>query len=113
MINDVRLPAAPGSREPSPAVSAVPPSVPSAFDAEIEAIFAAYKALSSISPEGQARGLEWIRARLGWEHRICGDMAMSLSAVARRIEMAINREKRRLASSRPDARPCLAPDPNQ
>jgi hypothetical protein len=85
--------------EPSSAVSALRASIPRAADAEIDAIRDAYVALSRASPAGQIRALDWLSARFGWEHRVAGEMAVSLGASLRRIELAVRRERRRRDSA--------------
>jgi hypothetical protein len=73
------------SRAEPEEVSALRASVPNAVDREIEALRTAYLALTAVSPEAQMRGLEWLIARLGWEHSKGAEAAKSVALLARKV----------------------------
>jgi hypothetical protein len=96
--DSVRCPKGPGhSRAEPEEVSALRASVSNAVEHEIEALRTAYLALSTISPKAQMRGLEWLVARLGWEHRAGADAAHAIGQFARRLS------RRRKSSRRASA----------
>jgi hypothetical protein len=69
-----------------------------AIDVEIDALRSAYSALRQVHPNAQVRALEWLHARISWEHRAGGIIAQSLGRAARNAELASKRTRRRAAS---------------
>lgn len=86
------------SASAEPVVSALRASVPNAIDDEIEAIRTAYLALSRVSPRAQERALDWLQARLGWEHNTGVSVAYELGQFARHVERQIARRRRAIAT---------------